>query len=342
MRIGAMSETIQSLYLNPVTRKRSLLFIGKSGVGKSDGVRQAADALAKHPSVDNWQGMIDLRLCQFSATDMSGLPAPDLEQKIVTWLRNEWWPTAKDSSGILFLDELTSAPNSVMASAYQIALDRALGQHELPEGWMVLAAGNRTSDRGVVNAIPSPLLNRFTEVEIHEHIDDTLDFFAVNDRRPEVMAFLKQRADYLHQFGKDYYGKQFPTPRGWFYTSDLLDQSFDQTVRAELIKGTVGEKAATDFEQFLRVYKSMPDIDAILKGKDIPVPSALDVRYCVVMGLAARVGKKNIHLALKWLGGLPKELETLCVKLAYQRDPTLIQAPVFAEWFTANQEVFKR
>jgi len=340
MRIGDMSSTIQTLYTNPITRKRSLFFVGKSGVGKSAGVHQAANALAK--SVDNWQGVIDLRLNMFNATDMSGLPAPDLEQQIVRWLRNEWWPTAKDSSGILFLDELTSAPNSVMASAYQIALDRALGQHQLPEGWMVIAAGNRTSDRGVVNAVPSPLLNRFTEVEINEHIDDTLDYFAVCNRRPEVMAFLKQRADYLHQFNRDYYGKQFPTPRGWFYTSDLLDSDFPPVTRAELIKGTIGDKAATDFEQFLRVFERMPDIDGILSGKSVPVPSELDIRYCLVMGLAARVTKKNIHHAIAYLDKLPKELETLCVKLAYQRDPTLIQAPVFADWFTANQEVFKR
>ena len=76
------------------------------------------------------------------------------------------------SKGILFLDEMNSAPRAVQAAAYQLILNRKIGEYELPVGWAVVAAGNRAGDRAVVNDMPSALANRLVHIDFKVDVDD--------------------------------------------------------------------------------------------------------------------------------------------------------------------------
>jgi hypothetical protein len=96
------------------------------------------------------------------------------------------------------------------------------------------------------------------------------------------------------------------------------------------------------FEAHLRVWDSMPSITDILAGKDVAVPAEINVRYCVAMGIAARVDETNFDGAWKFLQKMPKDIQTMCVKLAYKRCKSLVQSPKFAAWAAANQDAFKR
>ena len=112
---------------------------GAPGIGKSSIVKQIADSLNI--------GFIDLRLALMDPTDLKGIPFYDKESHSALWAPPAFLP--RDGTGILFLDELNSAPPSVQASAYQLILDRKVGEYELPDGWAIVSAGNRESDRGV-------------------------------------------------------------------------------------------------------------------------------------------------------------------------------------------------
>ena len=119
--------------------------------------------------------------------------------------------------------------------------------------------------------------------------------------------------------------------------------NFDDAVRVEMLRGVVGEEAAGTFETFLRVWGVMPSIEAIFSDPDsVEVPDAMNVRYCVAMGLAARVTRKTFNNTYAYLKRLPKEFQTLVVKLAYQRDPSIAQATQFADWSMNNKEAFSR
>ena len=73
-------------------------------------------------------------------------------------VRVRYFPAARHGAcGILFLDELTSAAPTVSAAAYQLILDRRLGQCRVPDGWAIFTAGNCQGDRGVSYAMPAPL-----------------------------------------------------------------------------------------------------------------------------------------------------------------------------------------
>jgi MoxR-like ATPase len=334
MRIGEISNILGTLYDNEKTRKRATFLLGASGVGKSAVVNQLAEARGLP--------VVDLRLAQCDPTDLRGVPS--VEDDRTKWNVPSFFPDPEEQpKGILFLDEITSAPPAVAAIAYQLVLDRQQGEYKLPDGWMIVLAGNRQSDRGVTFAMPAPLMNRMTVLEVDTVLDDFIDYAASNGIDPRVMAFVSDRADLLHKFDKESYGKQFPTPRGWESVSNKLAIPFDAAARVELLKGDVGHEAAVAFEQFLRVWETMPSLNKIFETPDeVDVPQEINVRYCVAMGMSARLTSDNFNNAWKFLKRMPREFQTLVVKLAYQRDNSVSQATDFTEWALENREVFKR
>lgn len=340
MRIGVLAHTLAKGYLHLPTRMRTHFLKGPSGIGKTEVVYQMSELIAPH--IEGWEGVIDIRLSQFDPVDFRGIPVPNHETKRTAWFPPEFWPR-QGTSGILFLDELTSALPSVMTVGYQLCQERRIGDYFLPEGWMIVAAGNRQSDRGVTYNMPAPLLNRVTELNIDTTFDDWQDYAAKKGKRPEVIAAVKSRIDLLHKFEAKGVIEQFPSPRGWFAVSDIMDAGYDQAVRAELIVGAVGNEAGKFFEAFLRIYERIPDLDKIERDPDsVEVPENLDERYCVAMGISARLSPNNFGPFWKYLKKMPRELQTLTVKLAYRRDNSISDHSAFGEWAQANADAFKR
>lgn len=332
MRIGKVTDAIVRNYNNPKRRNRALFLLGKSGVGKSDSVRQAADQLGLP--------VYDMRLSTSDPTDFGLLMPVDgvLVRQKPAFIE---YMDRNPDGGILFLDELSSAPPAVQAPAYQVVLDRACNGFAIPNTWMVVGAGNSQSDRGVTHPIAAPLLNRMTVVKVETVLDDVLMHGAANGLSPMVMAFLSSRAEFLHQFDKEHYNKPFPSPRAWFAVSDTLDMNLPPDLRVEFIEGDVGEKAGATFEAFTRVWESMPDIDKIIETPDkVAVPEGADVRYCVTMGLASRMDKKNFENVYQYLKRMPNELSVLAVKLAVQRDNSIGKSPAFKDWVRDNKHAF--
>lgn len=334
MRIKHVAPVLVKRYLNPKVRSRAVLMLGKSGIGKSEGVFQASDVLAKH--VDDWHGVHDLRLSQMEPTDLRGMPAVDMAKKIASWCKFDTLP--REGNGIVFLDEITSAPKMLQAAAYQLVLTPE--DFDIPPGYMIVAAGNLQSDRGVTYTMASPLVNRFNVLTVDNPLDDWLEHAVPAGIRPEVTSFLKDRPDFLHKFEPTGETAQFPSPRSWFAISDALDLDLPEDVRPEIFRGDVGEEAGIAFEAHLRVFDQMPRIDDILEGKDVPVPTELNVVYCCAMGLAARIDKSTFANAWKFLKQCPGDVQTLTVKLAYKRDKGIAQSPAYAQWAMENQDAF--
>lgn len=334
MRIQHVTPIIVKRYLNEATRKRTLFLRGKSGIGKSEVVFQAAKLLGEH--IEDWQGVIDLRLAQMDPTDLRGVPC--VENGRTVWAKPDFLPSS--GSGILFLDEITSAPPAVQAAAYQITLTPE--DFGIPSTWMVIAAGNRKTDRGVTFNLAAPLQNRMCDIEVDSTLDDFTNYAITKNIHPAILAFLRDRPDMLHKFDGGNEVKAFPSPRSWFAVNDVLDLDVPELDRIEMIKGDIGAEAATCFEAHLKVWESIPRIDDILAGKIIDVPTNLSVIYCVAMGLAMRVDKTNFDNAWKFISQLSGDIQTLVMKLAYKRDKSITRSAAFAQWAAQNQEAFSR
>jgi len=332
MRIAHTMPILAKRYLNENTRKRTTFLRGPSGIGKSEVVFQTSAFLAEH--VPNWKGVIDLRLAQMEPTDLRGIP--HVKEGRTHWARPDFLPS--EGAGILFLDEITSAPPSVQAAAYQLCLTPE--DFGIPAEWMVIAAGNRKTDRGVTYNLAAPLQNRMCDIEVNTTIDDFVSHAITRGIRPEILSLLQDRPDLLHKFEPTGDIKPFPSPRSWFAASHVVDLDLPTQDRVELIKGDIGEEAAMIFETHLRVWESMPRIEDILQGKDVALPKEMNVRYCVAMGLATRLSADNFDKAWKFLEKMPGEIQTLTIKLAHKRDRTITKSSAFSKWAVANQAAF--
>jgi hypothetical protein len=185
--------------------------------------------------------------------------------------------------GILFLDELTSAPQMTQAGCYQLVLDRKLGEYQLPNGWVVIAAGNPASERGVHFSMQRPLRNRFVHLDLEPDFEDWSNWAVKPGIRPEIIAFLRFKPTLLHDSDATSNMNAWPTPRSWQMASCVLtgfaarqNDGFltgTSEIEAQLLEGTIGPAATIELVAFLRLSRQLPSIPEILLNPDTaPVP----------------------------------------------------------------------
>ncbi|MGZ8267462.1 MAG: AAA family ATPase [Burkholderiales bacterium] len=308
---------------------------GPPGVGKSRIVAQVAAA--------HGVPLIDIRLSQMEPTDLRGIPFRNGSR--VEWSVPALLPEASrhGERGILFLDEITSALPTVTAAAYQLILDRRLGEYEIPEGWTLFAAGNRYGDRGVTYVMPSPLANRFTHYEIEPHLEDWVAWAQAMDIDERIVAFLRFRPDLLFEFDPARNAVAFPSPRSWEYAHRALAKfAGDPDLILPALQACVGQAAAVELSAFVEHMAELPDIDAILHGRCRDVPRSLDLKY----GVAAAVVRAALQVrehpdahrvygnALRYAQAFPeRELGVMLVAdLQRAVGKPLLAIPEFSEW----------
>jgi hypothetical protein len=187
--VAAAKAALLEQFADPVLRRRATMLWGTRGVGKSSIVRQVAHT--------HRVPLIDLRLTTIEPVDLRGAIYADEVQARTVWFPPEFLPGPDQPSGILFLDELTAADQRLQISAYSLILDRRVGQYRLPDGWLVVAAGNAAHHGAITHDMGTALADRM----FHFHVQATIDAFMAHALAegfaPEVMAYLKVRPDRL-------------------------------------------------------------------------------------------------------------------------------------------------
>ena len=243
--------------------KRPVFLWGPPGIGKSDlieGIAIAMNAL-----------VIDLRLGQMEPTDLRGIPFYNKDTGTMDWAPPVDLPNnelaKKYDNIVLFLDELTSGAPSVQAAAYQLVLNRKIGNYNLPDNVVIVAAGNRESDKGVTYRMPTPLANRFVHLELKVDFDSWVDWAVVNKIHRDVVGYLTFAKGDLYDFDSKSSSRAFATPRSWTFVSELIDDRMDANTMTNLIAGTVGEGLAIKFMAHRKFAQKMPNPSDILNGK---------------------------------------------------------------------------
>jgi len=323
------SQIFEALRILAVTARQPVFIWSSPGAGKSSIVRQVAESLKV--------ALKDVRALLLDPVDLRGLPflGSDGRSK---WATPDFLP--HDGKGILFLDELNAAPAMVQASCYQLVLDRKLGEYTLPEGWAIIAAGNRDSDRAVTTRMPTPLRNRFVHLEFEVDVQEWSEWAIRAGIRPEVIAFLRFRPELLSQPDKDAHA--FPSPRSWEFVSRILDSLGSQpnpSIEHELIAGAVGAGPATEVSAFLRTFRELPSIDAILLNPlQEPVPENAAAQYAVASALARCASDTNFDRICLYLNRLPTEFRVLCVRDATLREPAIRCTAGYVRWAVENHD----
>lgn len=174
-------------------------------------------------------------------------------------------------NAILFLDELVAAPPSVQAAAYQLILNRRVGQYQLPDGIDMIAAGNRETDKAVSYKMPTPLANRFIHLEMEADFDSWKKWAINAGVHPDVVGYLSDKKQDLMSFDPKNAGKAFATPRSWVFVSDLLyaqeEHQLNEHDLGVLIEGTIGPGLKMEFMNHLRYSAKLPRVEDVLNGK---------------------------------------------------------------------------
>jgi len=320
---------IKSSLATAIKAKRPCFIWGAPGVGKSQVVAQVA--------AENELELVDVRAVLLDPVDLRGLPHINGEGR-AHWAIPSFLP--QKGKGILFLDELNAAPLLVQAACYQLILDRKLGEYELPKGWSVLAAGNRETDKAVTFRMSSALANRFIHLNFDVDLEDWVVWALSADIRIEVIAFIRFRPNLLHQFEPTKNEKTFPSPRTWEYVSDILKSNPPEDIEFDLIAGIVGEAAAAEFMGFMKIYRDLPDPDAILvdpKGSVVPDDPA--TQYAICGALSRKASVSNFGRVLEYGQRLPIEFSVLLVRDSVKRTPELTKTRAFIKWSTDNSEI---
>tara|TARA_B100002019_G_scaffold292528_1_gene315951 strand:+ start:1126 stop:2211 length:1086 start_codon:yes stop_codon:yes gene_type:complete len=244
-------------------KKRPIFLWGPPGIGKSDIVHQIGYGMDAH--------VIDVRLSLWEPTDIKGIPYYAANDNSMQWAAPAELPTLALSKKhkwiILFLDEMNSAAPAVQAAAYQLILNRKVGQYTLPDNVLIVAAGNREADKGVTYRMPAPLANRFVHLELAVDFDDWFQWAVDNSQHKDVVGYLQFAKKDLYDFDPRSPSRSFATPRSWSFVSELLDDEDDEETLTDLVSGSVGEGLAVKFMAHRKVASQMPNPTDILSGK---------------------------------------------------------------------------
>ncbi len=311
-----------------LSKRRPVFIWGAPGVGKSDIV----ESIAAEQNI----GLIDFRMALRDPTDIKGFPMPDAKSKTMAFYRDGELPTK--GKGILFLDELNSATPATQAAAMQLTLTGKIGDYTLPDGWAIAAAGNRESDRSVVNRMPAALSLRFHHLDLEVSLDDWVSWASDRDLPHEMIGFMRFRPELLHKF--DPTQRSSPNPRSWFFASQMLDSGLDADTEFEMMKGTLGEGAASEFAAYMRVYKDLPTIDQILLNPDsVPVPKSPATLYALSTALGAKAKRDTFDRLMQYVERMPVEFQVVTVRDAVRRETTIASSRAFTKWGIANASI---
>ena len=297
--------------------QRPVFLWGPPGIGKSELVAEIAEEMGGY--------MIDLRLGQMEPTDIRGIPFYNKDSGKMDWAEPVDLPTQELASQypvvILFLDEMNSAAPSVQSAAYQLILNRRSGKYVLPDNVVMVAAGNRESDKGVTYRMPTPLANRFVHQEMRVDFPSWQEWAVNNNEHKDVVGYLTFAKQDLYDFDAKSASRAFATPRSWHFVSQLLqDDDTDDDTNMNLIAGTVGEGLAVKFMAHRKIAGRMPRPEDILSGKvdtlDVKEVSAMyslviSMCYELKAAIEKKVGDKEFHsMSDNFFGYMMKNFET--------------------------------
>ena len=348
MNISSVVNQLTDVYSSVINKKApiksvpSVMLWGSPGVGKSQAIRQIAKGIEKNTK--KTVSVTDVRLLLFNPIDLRGIPTANADKTLAVWLKPQIFQMDDSDKvvNILFLDEISAAPQSVQAAAYQITLDRVVGEHKLPDNCIVIAAGNRTTDKSVAFKMPKALANRLLHIEVEGSFASWKQWAISNGINGKVVGFLSFRHDYLMGFDSSSEDLAFATPRSWEMVSNLLNTVSDDIDKMyTLIAGLVGCGIASEFRTWATVYNELPVVKEIFDGKRPPLPKNTDAMYALVSSMVAYahevkddIGK--ITNSIEYANMMPPDFSTVLLKdytyIENGYKEKLMMIPEFSKW----------
>jgi len=243
-------------------------------------------------------------------------------------------PLPKDCDGwLLFLDEFPSASRAVQAAAYKLVLDKMVGQHELHPNVAIVCAGNKASDKAIVNSLSTATQSRLVHLELNVSLKDWTEWASANGIDSRIIGFLNYKTSLLHKFDPNHQDKTFPCPRTWSFASALSKGETVTIADLPLFAGVVGQGAAQEFIAFAELYQSLPKIEEIIKSPEsVNLSDEVSIRYAIATYVADHISEDNASQVCQFLDRLQVEMQVVAYRLAATRRQAVV----------ANKDIYQR
>jgi len=328
MRPATLKTTIKAM----VSTGKNTYVEGSPGLGKTEIVKQAVMELGNDFHV------VFKHAPTMQPEDLA-LPFRSPDGRL-DFARAGWLPLAGDYDEtkhvVVFIDELPQADNAIQKTLANLMQERESYGKALHQNVSFVATGNGTAHRAGANRILSHVRNRMLSLKFEAHLDDWCQWALDNNRRPEVISFLRFRPDQLNEFDPN--RDVNPTPRVWSQgVNDLLDAVDSGVIPVEaeyeITEGYVGEGAAVQFASFVKMYRKLPNPDAVIMQADTyPVPTEPSVLYALSGALAHRATVNNLDRITAFTKRMPAEYEVLVLLDAIRKTPMLQSTKAFTDF----------
>jgi hypothetical protein len=324
-------DELEEFLIEMIKQDIAAMVWGAPGLGKTELFRQIAKKLGI-----GFKVIVPSLLQQ---VDLMGVPVPDLENNETRWLRPGIFPRADRDGirGIMLIDEINTAAQSLQACCFQLIQERRVGDHHLLEGWIPMAAGNRMIDRAAAQRMPTALRMRFAHFNVEPSLRAWKKWASAAKIDPYLIAFLSFRSELLHRMPE---GDEncSPSPRMWEKAARFLKHP--PRVRQMLIASCVGSATAAELEGFLEVQHELPTLEEVERDPGTAkVPDSPPGKYAVSAMLCRAVERKTFAAILQYAKRLGREFETLIATDCARRHPDLSKTGAFVAWANANQDV---
>lgn len=265
-------------YEIPTMRQRPILLLGAPGIGKT----QIMEQIARECRI----GLVSYTITHHTRQSAIGLPfISEKEFDGRTYTVTEYtmseivasvYEKIKETGireGILFIDEINCVSETLAPAMLQFLQCKTFGNHAIPRGWLIVAAGNPPEYNKSVREFDVVTMDRVKKIQVEPDFDAWKEYASRENIHPAVLAYLNTRPGYFYQMESTVDGKEFATPRGWedlsrmIYVYEKLDKTVDREVVIQYLQHG---KIAKDFANYLELYyKYQADyqIDAIFRGE---------------------------------------------------------------------------
>ena len=328
MRATLLKETLKELF----KAKRPVCIEGMPGGGKTTIVQEVASELSV--------GYIEKHTPTMLVEDF-GVPDMATGDKSFGYKLPDWFPfegSDTPDEGILCFDDRNQGGNDIQKVQANILQAGTLHGVRMKKGWHCVSTGNRQQDRAGANRVLSHLRNRETVIELETHLDDWTSWAIEHDVKPEVISYIRFRADALHDF--DPQRDVNATPRSWVEGVSEVIGVVPADAEYECFKGAVGEGHAAGFVGFLKIHRKLPNPDNILMnptGSNVPDDPA--TLYALCGTLAHKATLANFDRVITYVARMPKEFSVLCISYATRKNEELASSGAFTKWAVDNQDV---
>ena len=328
MNIKETKNAVKEILKSNLQSKESLhivpILMSLPGIGKTS----IMECIAKELGIE----LRTVVLAQFDSGELGGFPVLSEDRAVYKRAKPFFMDFEKGSKGIIFLDELPQAPVANQNIAAQLVNERRIGEHMMPEGWILVCAGNPLAARAGTNAMPSHLRDRLTFLHIEADTESFLDYAYQNDFGSEVTGFLEHRPSFLSNFDPNV--EVNTSPRSWERADTILKMGLPKALEKAVLNGQIGTAASADFAGYLKVSRELPNPRRSLANPDtVVIPKSPQILYAFCAGLAEYVSKDTTAALVQILSKFKKkEFAAMTIRALCKRNPDLINEKEISDW----------